>query len=697
MYAVSEKYKTAMKQPVQHFTMRGSIGETLFTDENILSGSCSITNQCSDDSMIQIGQVYIGELNITLMNLSLERYSLKSKLIKPFFGMKLSDGSIEYIPLGVFNVSEAQWTESGIVIKAYDNMSLLEKACAVSSSIGKPYDLAKTACDSCGVSLGTTEDEFKTFANGEVSLSLYSENDIETWRDYLAWLSQAVGCFVTCDRAGMIVFRAYQQTVVDTIDSSHRFSGGSFSDFETRYTGLSCVNLSDKTTSYYGMDEDNALTYNLGSNPFLQYGVSEALEKERRAVLTSLQAIDYVPFKVTMIGNPAYDLGDVLSFPGGIGDADKLFCITKYTLKYNGSFEVQGVGQDPALASAKSKSDKSIAGLIASQTDGDMHYVLFQNADAIAIDTGEEKSVIFIKFAVQKTTHVSFDAEILLTVSTSEESDTDVITTNDAVIKATYYLNGEKITTRYPVETWQDGAHILRLRYEIESVEAAIHTLNVTLEVAGGSVQIDRYGILAVINGMGLAGNGEWDGELSAEDEISFIDVSRILRNISDTPEIRMISDLTSGASDNLAGINVASVLAPFTETVDATSAVMVFSPGTNADLVTTTCEVKNHGWVGSGSMTLGTNLSVITNPVYGTTRITADSTNAVFYFSFDNGATWVGHTDSGWEENIAMTEADIERLSEDVFPTDPLQIKVVLENGAVLYTLNLYGGRITE
>lgn len=46
MYGVSEAYKEAMKQPVQHHTLKGMIGEHSFTDKNILAGSFSITNQC---------------------------------------------------------------------------------------------------------------------------------------------------------------------------------------------------------------------------------------------------------------------------------------------------------------------------------------------------------------------------------------------------------------------------------------------------------------------------------------------------------------------------------------------------------------------------------------------------------------------------------------------------------------------------
>ena len=76
MYAVSEQYKAAMKQPVQSFHMKGTIGAVPFWDENILSGSFSITNQCSDETNVGIGQVYIGQLKATFNGLHLEKRTL---------------------------------------------------------------------------------------------------------------------------------------------------------------------------------------------------------------------------------------------------------------------------------------------------------------------------------------------------------------------------------------------------------------------------------------------------------------------------------------------------------------------------------------------------------------------------------------------------------------------------------------------
>ena len=280
----------------------------------------------------------------------------------PQFGL-LIDGETLYetIPLGVYFVAAANYEPDGVHITAYDAVSKLDKTFTGGQLSGKPYTLAWLACKACGVPLATTAEEFAAFANGTVTLTPYSEgNDIETWRDFLSWLSQAVGCYVTATRGGGIAFRAYGQTVVDTIDTLHRFRDVKFSDYETRYTGVSCVNMADNTTSYYAETPDNGLTYNLGSNPFLQYGTDTGKELSRRAVLTALGEIQYVPFTATTVANPMYDLGDVLSFPGGLGDEDKLFCVTKYTWTY-------GVGNTLAITFIAEEVRESVAAGITSQ------------------------------------------------------------------------------------------------------------------------------------------------------------------------------------------------------------------------------------------------------------------------------------------------------------------------------------------
>lgn len=526
MYAVSDEYKEAMKKPVQRFRMTGTVSDKQFTDENILKGSFSITNQCCDDAEMKIGQVYVGELNVTLTNLNLEKYSMMDKTIKPVFGRMLGSAEYEDIPLGVFNISEAEWTAAGLVIKAYDNMSKLDKACTVTSSIGKPYELALLACESCEVELGTTEEEFAAFANSGEFLSMFPENDVETWRDFVSWIAQTCACFATCDRNGNIVFRPYGREIVDTIDPQHRFSGGSFSDYETRYTGISVVNIADKTTTYYGIEPDDALTYNLGSNPFLQYGLKETLERTRRAVLEGLQNIRYVPFKVQMIGDPVYDLGDILSFTDGIADADKLFCLTKYTFNYNGKYEIQGVGKNPRLASARSKVDKNIAGILEQIGTKDIIFYNFINAYGYTIGDGQKTKIISLDYTSQSGGTAEFKASVLLssvaTVPVTPEGE-EPAPAGYTIARVTYVIDTVEISTYCPIETYIDGSHALFLYYPITDITSnEVSRMEVYLEVSGGTIEIGQGQILANVSGQGLAAKlGDWDGKLEFQETIS--------------------------------------------------------------------------------------------------------------------------------------------------------------------------------
>ena len=586
MYGVSDTYKTAMHQAVQKFRLTGTVGTTDFTDENILAGSFSITNQCCGNNEVQIGQVYVGELDATFLNLPLTRYSLKGMKITPSFGLMLADGSYEDLPLGVFNISEASWTMSGLVVKAYDNMSLLDKKCNTRQTTGTAYEMALLATEACGLTLGTTEAEFRTFANGTETFSLHAESDIETWRDFISWVAQTVGCNAMAGRDGSIIFRSYGQTVVDTLDEEHRFEGASFSDFETKYTGLSCVNLADQTTKYYHVENDDALVYNLGTNPLMQYGVDETKDALRTNVLTALQQIDYVPFKVTLIGNPAYDLMDVFSFSGGIADKNKLFCMTKYNFKYNGGYEMEGVGENPALASAKSKTDKNISGLLAQVEQGKLGITTFTNASAYAIATDDVK-VISIQFATSEANHMQFFGQIIVDVkadavnrssnaagtivvpipattsgsSGSEESsgtDTgsdnsggsssetteETGTTTDvsvevnlpvswtedgqAVCIATFELNDTKKEIHQPVETWHSGKHTFLLYYPIEDVTPNYtNTFNVYLRMTGGTGTVEIGRIIASISGQAMAAQEAWDGRLEFGESVRYFNIGR--------------------------------------------------------------------------------------------------------------------------------------------------------------------------
>lgn len=585
MYGVSEAYKEAMKLPVQHHTLKGMIGEHSFTDKNILAGSFSITNQCCGNDSVEIGQVYIGELNATFLNVPLGRYQWKGQEIIPEFGLRLADGTYEYIPLGVYTIDTAEWTASGVVVKAYDHMALLDKTCNKVLTEVTPYTCMLRIADETGVVFANSEADFDSFANGKTMISETTTNDVETWRDLVSWLAQTIGCFATADREGKIVFRAYTEAVSDTIDSRHRFAGASFSDFVTRYTGLSVVNMEDSTTNYYGLDVDDGLTMNLGSNPFLQYGIDATKEQMRRAILDALQAINYVPFKAKALGNPAYDLGDVLVFRDGLADGSKKYCITKYVFNYHGEYEMTGVGQDPALASARSKTDKNIAGLLANTNENVVVHYQFSNSKKIEVADGGRETLATIRFATAtKDSEVSLWAELLIDteiasayevgntqiedVSISsppineelqkemDAVETAVISLDERMTKAetalskpdklvamvSYMLNGTEVNY-HPVETYAvDGKHIMALHYYLGSVKAnTMYTFVIMLEASGGTCAFDINCVNVFLSGMGLAATEKWDGTFTVEEKFEGISFGTILGRIQEKVDTRQI------------------------------------------------------------------------------------------------------------------------------------------------------------
>lgn len=129
-------------------------------------------------------------------------------------------------------------------------------------------------------------------------LSVYTENDIETYRDVLFYVGQVLGGFFCINRTGKLELRKYGKVPVVTVSDKQRFFS-SFSDFITRYTAVSSTNIRTQTEEYYGLEPDDGLTMNLGVNPLLQFGLEETRKALLENILGDLAVIKYVPFDLS--------------------------------------------------------------------------------------------------------------------------------------------------------------------------------------------------------------------------------------------------------------------------------------------------------------------------------------------------------------------------------------------------------------
>lgn len=566
MYPVSEAFLEAVQSNTRHYVWSGSIttlaGSYIeFTEKEIVKGSGYLTAQCCGSTELELGTVYSSEMGITLF-LEIDRYSLEGAKVELYYHLLTSAGSYEIVPMGIFEVSEANRGVRYIEIKAYDYMLRFETDVSVMDTVGNAYEIITWCCSACNVTFAQSQEEIEALPNGTTSLSIYTENDIETYRDILFYIGQVLGGFFIINRVGELQLIKYGCDPVIDIESKHRFSS-TFSDFITRYTAIYVTNLNTEVSEYYALDEDDGLTMSLGSNPFLQYGLDTVREALWRNILADISMIQYVPFDSETIGNPALDLGDIIQFRGGNADESQITCITSSQIIIGGKQTIKCVGKNPMLSQAKSKTDKTITGLLNQISEVEVNFFSFTNATVFTL-TETEVKVIDIDFASGEATQAEFQGTVLVEaeseknvieetasgtiivpipiqllkeklgleeVADDEESLDVSVEVNlpmqweqegKVILKARYVLNDTNVELFYPTESLGDGKHIIPLYYPIGNVlPNLLNNFSVYLSASGGTASIEQGDCIATISGQGLvAASAEWDGKIEVEDTI---------------------------------------------------------------------------------------------------------------------------------------------------------------------------------
>ena len=206
MYPVSDAFLRAVRSNTRKYFWTGTIvtrgGMTYeFGAKEIVKGSGYISRQCCGSTEIELGTVYAAEMGITLLS-DIDRYTLEDAQVTLVFHLVLADGSVEDVPMGVFEVSEANRLAKCLELKAYDFMLRFDKSFNGFETVGTAYDFIALCCKRCKVEFANKRAEIDAMPNGGVTLSVYTENDIETCRDVLFYVAQVLGGFFIINREG---------------------------------------------------------------------------------------------------------------------------------------------------------------------------------------------------------------------------------------------------------------------------------------------------------------------------------------------------------------------------------------------------------------------------------------------------------------------------------------------------------------
>ncbi len=111
MYPVSEAFLNTVKANTRNYywtgriTTRGGVVYDFYQDD-MVKGSGYITSQCCGSAEIELGTVYAAEMGISLFS-DIDRYTLEDAKVELFYHLQVAGGSYEKIPMGIFEVSEA--------------------------------------------------------------------------------------------------------------------------------------------------------------------------------------------------------------------------------------------------------------------------------------------------------------------------------------------------------------------------------------------------------------------------------------------------------------------------------------------------------------------------------------------------------------------------------------------------------------
>ena len=309
MIVVSNDFKTAMKQPIKELDAYIKLDEDnkITSADDLISFKISCDTSMCKTAMRKLEGKYLGEHN------------LLGQWVHVGFGVKLPNGTFEYLDYGSFLITEITTTKDTNVttISGYDKMinSMTKyNKLAVEYPINL-YDYTKELCKSFGLELGNS-----TFIHNDwlIKQELWENIDGITYRDILVQIAQATASTCIIGTNDKIYFKYLTNTNEQlTYDNMKKLK------LEPIYGEINSVVLSrtPQEDNIYMRDEESII-----NNGLTEYKIenNEIIDKDRDNAMTpiynTLHGISYYPFETTTEGLGWYEIGDNFNIVNDTGD-----------------------------------------------------------------------------------------------------------------------------------------------------------------------------------------------------------------------------------------------------------------------------------------------------------------------------------------------------------------------------------------
>lgn len=343
MYATSARFDAIIKGNNRTFSAKLSVGGT-----DITSGFRSVKHEWRsvEKDTMGIGGCAAASLEVSM---AAPAISLEGQEITFSIGMDV-DGTVEYVPLGLFTVQKPVLENGVITFTAYDRV-WSKLSGAYFSSLTYPTDgkaiLAEIA-SLAGVTINTSNlPNGVTFPKRAVSSEKQEdghggEEEVVTYtapfegymyREAIGYIAQFYGMFAFANRVGEIEFRWYSSPNYP-IGADRYYDGMQTADSVFGISAISCT------------AGDQVLT--AGTGDMVVRIENPVMTQERlNAILTQVSGLQFLPSEVSFLGDIRLDPGDIVDVTTKAGDLVRI-PIMRITQAFDGGLktEVQSFGGD---------------------------------------------------------------------------------------------------------------------------------------------------------------------------------------------------------------------------------------------------------------------------------------------------------------------------------------------------------------
>ena len=579
---------------------------------NLPADAIKINKQCIDGEELMFGGVFTSELEMSLLT-DLDRYAFFGATVELTFrihiGTEDNEPVFADVPLGVFTIADADRPKGMVNIKAYDNMTLLDKSIGESIISGNIWEILQRIERDTGYQLGFTESYLSNFVNTESTYALEASSDhgIKTYRDVLKMLCQLMGCFALDDRTGYLTLKKFSTTPDLTLgdNTTGVYPWYTFvpADYVSKYIGISITSTSGTYQTLSPDPTEQGLVMTIDDAPAWDLGTYESLTERTSELFTYLHSIIYTPSSLDMPSDATFDCGDMIALNVRGGDTINTI-ITEIEWKFHKGMKITSDGANPFIEESilDNGSQRILNQAIAKSK---LQFVHFTNPSDISIGDTQDVKIAEVEFTPTAETDAMLVATILvdadvddIVITNTEEVQVPITVTDQqgqpAVITdlqgnplnvsgtatntTTYNRDGKCTATIYyklndiklPNELYpyyakdeiENGKHIITVAYPLSGLLAyQRYEFEIHLICEGGDITINANDVKASIFGQQIDLVNRFTGVIKVEEDINLINIfGQGILTLNDEGTVNVNSAQFIRVSDTLLLYNISDV-----------------------------------------------------------------------------------------------------------------------------------------